>query len=63
MCLGGDMDPNMGSTVNKIACTTVGRELNSASYIYSSREQGPNVEKPGVDHIIGNEDEEAETWK
>ncbi|XP_063864679.1 polyamine-transporting ATPase 13A3-like isoform X3 [Scylla paramamosain] len=26
------------------------------------REQGPNVEKPGVDHIIGNEDEEAEIY-
>ncbi|MPC19647.1 hypothetical protein E2C01_012570 [Portunus trituberculatus] len=32
MCLGGDMD----TTINKIACTTNGRKLNSASHIYSS---------------------------
>ncbi|MPC39239.1 hypothetical protein E2C01_032769 [Portunus trituberculatus] len=36
MCLGGDMDPNMGTPINKIACATDGRKLNSASHIYSS---------------------------
>ncbi|MPC27331.1 hypothetical protein E2C01_020498 [Portunus trituberculatus] len=34
MHLGGDMGPNMGTTINKIAC--VKRKLNSASHIYSS---------------------------
>ncbi|MPC58211.1 hypothetical protein E2C01_052207 [Portunus trituberculatus] len=32
MSLGGDMGPNMGNTINKIACTTNGRKLNSASH-------------------------------
>ncbi|MPC18744.1 hypothetical protein E2C01_011639 [Portunus trituberculatus] len=32
MTLGGDMVPNMGTTINKIACSTNGRKLNSASY-------------------------------
>ncbi|MPC12651.1 hypothetical protein E2C01_005355 [Portunus trituberculatus] len=25
MCLGGDMDPNMATTINKIACATYGQ--------------------------------------
>ncbi|MPC47279.1 hypothetical protein E2C01_041021 [Portunus trituberculatus] len=32
MRLGGDMRPNMGTTINKIACATNGRKLNSASH-------------------------------
>ncbi|MPC17411.1 hypothetical protein E2C01_010267 [Portunus trituberculatus] len=32
MSLGGDMGPNMGTTINKIACATNGRKLNSASH-------------------------------
>ncbi|MPC37189.1 hypothetical protein E2C01_030663 [Portunus trituberculatus] len=36
MRLDGDMGPNMGTTINKIACVTNGRKLNSASNIYSS---------------------------
>ncbi|MPC23723.1 hypothetical protein E2C01_016784 [Portunus trituberculatus] len=31
MRLGGDMDPNMGTTINKTACATNGWKLNSAS--------------------------------
>ncbi|MPD05414.1 hypothetical protein E2C01_101154 [Portunus trituberculatus] len=34
MRLGGDMDPNMGTTINNIACATNGRKLNSASHIF-----------------------------
>ncbi|MPC89722.1 hypothetical protein E2C01_084681 [Portunus trituberculatus] len=30
MSSGGDMTPNMGTTINKIACATNGRKLNSA---------------------------------
>ncbi|MPC39144.1 hypothetical protein E2C01_032666 [Portunus trituberculatus] len=33
MNLGGDKGPNMGTTINKIACATNGLKLNSASYI------------------------------
>ncbi|MPC30133.1 hypothetical protein E2C01_023392 [Portunus trituberculatus] len=36
MRLGGDMAPNMGTTICKIACATNGRKLNSASHMYSS---------------------------
>ncbi|MPC91608.1 hypothetical protein E2C01_086654 [Portunus trituberculatus] len=36
MRLVGDMGPNMGTTVNKIAYATNGRELNTASHTYSS---------------------------
>ncbi|MPC60910.1 hypothetical protein E2C01_054970 [Portunus trituberculatus] len=36
MHLGGDMSPNMGTTINKIACATNGQKLNNASHIYSS---------------------------
>ncbi|MPC41453.1 hypothetical protein E2C01_035045 [Portunus trituberculatus] len=36
MRLGGEMGPNMGTTVNKIASATNGWKLNSASHIYSS---------------------------
>ncbi|MPD03290.1 hypothetical protein E2C01_098919 [Portunus trituberculatus] len=36
MRLGGDMVPNMGTTINKIDCATNGQKLNSASHIYSS---------------------------
>ncbi|MPC78983.1 hypothetical protein E2C01_073494 [Portunus trituberculatus] len=36
MRLGGEMGPNMGTTINKIACTTNGQKLDSASHIYSS---------------------------
>ncbi|MPC38992.1 hypothetical protein E2C01_032511 [Portunus trituberculatus] len=36
MHLGGDMGPNMGTTINKIAGATNGRKLNSTSYVYSS---------------------------
>ncbi|MPC46137.1 hypothetical protein E2C01_039846 [Portunus trituberculatus] len=32
MILGGDMGPDMGTTINKIACATNERKLNSASY-------------------------------
>ncbi|MPC40217.1 hypothetical protein E2C01_033772 [Portunus trituberculatus] len=35
MRLGCDMSPNMGTTINKIACVTNRRKLNSASHIYS----------------------------
>ncbi|MPC40164.1 hypothetical protein E2C01_033719 [Portunus trituberculatus] len=31
MRLGGNMGPNMGTTINKIACATSWRKLNSAS--------------------------------
>ncbi|MPC82226.1 hypothetical protein E2C01_076876 [Portunus trituberculatus] len=34
MRLGGDMSPNMGTTINKIACAPNGGKLNSASHIY-----------------------------
>ncbi|MPC36514.1 hypothetical protein E2C01_029974 [Portunus trituberculatus] len=37
MHLGGDIGPNMGTTVNKIACATNGWKHNSASHIYSSK--------------------------
>ncbi|MPC98446.1 hypothetical protein E2C01_093817 [Portunus trituberculatus] len=30
MRLGGDMGPNMPTTINEIACVTNGRKLNSA---------------------------------
>ncbi|MPC73475.1 hypothetical protein E2C01_067805 [Portunus trituberculatus] len=33
MCMGGDMGPNMGTTINKIACATNGRKLNRAFHI------------------------------
>ncbi|MPC56086.1 Methionine aminopeptidase 1 [Portunus trituberculatus] len=36
MCLGGDMGPYMGTTINKITCTTNGQKPNSGSHIYSS---------------------------
>ncbi|MPC74118.1 hypothetical protein E2C01_068466 [Portunus trituberculatus] len=36
MRLDGDMAPNMGTTINEVACATNGRKLNSASQIYSS---------------------------
>ncbi|MPC57260.1 hypothetical protein E2C01_051238 [Portunus trituberculatus] len=32
MYLGGDMGPNMGTTMNKTACATNGWKLNSASH-------------------------------
>ncbi|MPC13563.1 (E3-independent) E2 ubiquitin-conjugating enzyme [Portunus trituberculatus] len=32
MSFGGDMSPNMGTTINKIACATNGRKLNNASH-------------------------------
>ncbi|MPC19381.1 hypothetical protein E2C01_012294 [Portunus trituberculatus] len=32
MHLGADMDPNMGTTTNKIACTANEWKLNSASH-------------------------------
>ncbi|MPD05406.1 hypothetical protein E2C01_101146 [Portunus trituberculatus] len=32
MSFGGDMGPNMGTTINKIACATNERNLNSASH-------------------------------
>ncbi|MPC65759.1 hypothetical protein E2C01_059895 [Portunus trituberculatus] len=32
MSLGGDMGPNMGTNINKIACATNGQKLNSTSY-------------------------------
>ncbi|MPC72806.1 hypothetical protein E2C01_067120 [Portunus trituberculatus] len=35
MRLGGDMGPNMDTTINKIACATDGRKMNSASNKYS----------------------------
>ncbi|MPC86235.1 hypothetical protein E2C01_081056 [Portunus trituberculatus] len=40
MRLGGDMGPNMGTTIDKIAYATNGRKINSASQIYSSRVTG-----------------------
>ncbi|MPC34954.1 hypothetical protein E2C01_028359 [Portunus trituberculatus] len=36
MRLCGDMGPNMGTTINKIACAFNERKLNNASHIYSS---------------------------
>ncbi|MPC41064.1 hypothetical protein E2C01_034645 [Portunus trituberculatus] len=36
MRFGGDMGPNMGTTINKIACATNRRKLNSVSHMYSS---------------------------
>ncbi|MPC65270.1 hypothetical protein E2C01_059403 [Portunus trituberculatus] len=33
MKLAGDMGPNMGTTLYKIACATNGRKLNNASHI------------------------------
>ncbi|MPC82156.1 hypothetical protein E2C01_076802 [Portunus trituberculatus] len=32
MHLGDDMGPNMGTTINKTACVTIGLKLNSASH-------------------------------
>ncbi|MPC79029.1 hypothetical protein E2C01_073540 [Portunus trituberculatus] len=41
MRLGGDMGPNMGTTINKIACATNWRKLNSTSYIlFNKRASG-----------------------
>ncbi|MPC54891.1 hypothetical protein E2C01_048820 [Portunus trituberculatus] len=33
MSFGGDMGPNMGTTMNKFACATNGRKLNSAFHM------------------------------
>ncbi|MPC99191.1 hypothetical protein E2C01_094590 [Portunus trituberculatus] len=32
MSFGGDMGPNMGTNINKIACAINGRKFNSASH-------------------------------
>ncbi|MPC53939.1 hypothetical protein E2C01_047842 [Portunus trituberculatus] len=51
---GGDMAPNMGNTINKIACATNRWKLNSATHIYSSRTPtgaiGQNIKKKVVNH-------------
>ncbi|MPD05767.1 hypothetical protein E2C01_101531 [Portunus trituberculatus] len=64
MSFGGDMGPNIGTTINKIVCATNGRKLNSTSHTLFKKAQQYSdcmdaAERAYTDNVMPNDAEGA----